>query len=219
MIFLNITIPFSKDILFKTKIAEICSISLEQDVSINEKEILGDFIVSGDYKSLDVNVDTNPFNYVVPFSIALDKDIDLNTLKYEISNFSYNIVGEDILNVVISFHVDAEKNRSYEDVFEKVDLVEEKKEVKESENLDDNIIIDSDLDDERNDDVSVDILTSSELEKDYITYHIHLVKVNETLESISSYYQIDKDVIMELNDVTSINIGDKLLIPVNTNEK
>ena len=87
---MNITIPFSKDIPFKSKIAEICSISLEEDVSINEKELLGDFIISGDYKNLDINVDTMPFNFVVPFSVELEKDIDLNTLKYEIYDFKYD---------------------------------------------------------------------------------------------------------------------------------
>ena len=117
---MNITIPFSKEILFKSKIAEITSISLEHDVSINEKELLGDFIVSGDYKNLDVNVDTNPFSHIVPFSVELDSDIDLETLKYEIEDFSYEIKDEDILLVNILFHVSADKiiNR-HEELFEK----------------------------------------------------------------------------------------------------
>jgi len=231
---LNLTIPFSKDILFKTKIAEIFSISLEQDVSINEKELLGDFIVSGDYKSLDINVDTTPFSYVVPFSVSLDEDIDINTLKYEICDFKYNIVGEDTLNVVISFHVEADKIiNKHEELFERID------ENEELSNDDIDKIIQSDVDDNKNhtltldndDDIfedekvidqrldnqndSADIISQNELEEDYITYHIHLVKINETIDSISSDYKIDKDVLMELNDVNSINIGDKLIIPIN----
>ena len=96
---MDLTIPFSKEILFKNNIAEICSISLEEDVSINDTELLGDFILEGEYKNLDINVDTMPFNHVVPFSINLDRDIDLNTLSYEIKDFSYDVIGSDTLKV------------------------------------------------------------------------------------------------------------------------
>lgn len=223
---MNITIPFSKDIVFKTKIAEICSISLEQDVSINENELLGDFIVSGDYKSLDINVDTTPFSYVVPFSVSLDNDIDINSLKYEIYDFEYNVKGDDTLNVVISFHVEADKiNDKHEKIFERVEddlkiddnvlnddvtLVSDK--MVDEDNNDEILSGNDDVDDER---TSAQIITSHELEEDYITYHIHLVKINETIDSISSDFNIDKDELMELNDITTINIGDKLIIPIN----
>lgn len=221
---MNITIPFSKDIPFKSKIAEICSISLEEDVSINEKELLGDFIISGDYKNLDINVDTMPFNFVVPFSVELEKDIDLNTLKYEIYDFKYDVINEDSLKVLISFHVEADVLvDKHANLFEKPledDLITE-----EQINEDENIIRDDNSDnmnldnqEESNDireDNKVSIISSHELEDDYITYHIHMVKINETIESISSEYKIDKDELIELNDITNINVGDKLIIPIN----
>lgn len=221
---MNITIPFSKDIPFKSKIAEICSISLEEDVSINEKELLGDFIISGDYKNLDINVDTMPFNFVVPFSVELEKDVDLNTLKYEIYDFKYDVINEDSLKVLISFHVEADVLvDKHANLFEKPledDLITE-----EQINEDENIIRDDNSDnmnldnqEESNDireDNKVSIISSHELEDDYITYHIHMVKINETIESISSEYKIDKDELIELNDITNINVGDKLIIPIN----
>ena len=221
---MNITIPFSKDIPFKSKIAEICSISLEEDVSINEKELLGDFIISGDYKNLDINVDTMPFNFVVPFSVELEKDIDLNTLKYEIYDFKYDVINEDSLKVLISFHVEADVLvDKHANLFEKPledDLI-----IEEQINEDENIIRDDNSDNmnldnqqESNDireENKVNIISSHELEDDYITYHIHMVKINETIESISSEYKIDKDELIELNDITNINVGDKLIIPIN----
>ena len=221
---MNITIPFSKDIPFKSKIAEICSISLEEDVSINEKELLGDFIISGDYKNLDINVDTMPFNFVVPFSVELEKDIDLNTLKYEIYDFKYDVINEDSLKVLISFHVEADVLvDKHANLFEKPledDLITE-----EQINEDENIVRDNNFDNinldnqEESNDIreenKVNIISSHELEDDYITYHIHMVKINETIESISSEYKIDKDELIELNDITNINVGDKLIIPIN----
>lgn len=231
---MNITIPFSKDIPFKSKIAEICSISLEEDISINEKELLGDFIISGDYKNLDINVDTMPFNFVVPFSVELEKDIDLDTLKYEIYDFKYDIISEDVLNVSISFHVEADKVVSkHADLFEKPiedDLVINEELIsnnmvveEENASREDVVNVIEPLINEENEDENIverdasdaNLITSHDLEEDYITYHIHLVKINETIESISSEYKIDKEELMELNDVTNVNVGDKLIIPIN----
>ncbi len=227
---MNITIPFSKDLPFKTKIAEICSISLEQDVSINEKELLGDFIISGDYKNLDINVDTVPFSFVIPFSVDLENEIDLDTLKYEIYDFKYDILDDEILNIMISFHVEADKNNNFNtDIFERVD----KEELLKSDELNvlssksdiNNLLFDDEkindindsnnsLDSEREDN-SANLISSNNLEEDYITYHIHMVKLNDTIESISKEYRIDKDELVEINDITNINIGDKLIIPIN----
>ena len=45
---MNINIPFNKIVPFKSSIAEICSISLEHDISINDSELLGDFLITGE---------------------------------------------------------------------------------------------------------------------------------------------------------------------------
>lgn len=215
---MNITIPFSKDIPFKTKIAEITSISLEQDVSINDSELLGDFIISGEYKNLDVNVDTMPFNFVVPFSVSLDKDIDLETLRYEISDFKYSVEDDDILNIEILFHTEADKVYiKHEEIFERLnddlvinDVIDE---LNEEEN--ENIFETTPVSDNRDETVSTSLISSNEFEEDYITYHIHMVKISETVESICSDYKIEKDKLLELNEITNISVGDKLLIPIN----
>ena len=220
---MDLTIPFSKDILFKSKIAEICSISLEEDVSINEKELLGDFIVSGEYKNLDVNVDTMPFNHIVPFSVELDDDILFESLKYEIVDFSYDVVDDEILRVNISFHVEALKDESkrVNNVFEKV--------VVDDKNFNDVILEDSvineknDVDEEKidpkNDLEKMSVFNANDLKEDYITYHVHMVKIGETIESISSDFKVAKEDIMDLNDITGISVGDKLIIPVLTDDK
>lgn len=215
---MNITIPFSKDIPFKTKIAEITSISLEQDVSINDSELLGDFIISGEYKNLDVNVDTMPFNFVVPFSVSLDKDIDLETLRYEISDFKYSVKDDDILNIEILFHTEADKVYiKHEEIFERLnddlvinDVIDE---LNEEEN--ENIFETTPVSDNRDETISTSLISSNEFEEDYITYHIHMVKINESVESICSDYKIEKDKLLELNEITNISVGDKLLIPIN----
>ena len=58
---MNCIIPFTKDIKFKTNIAEILSISLEHDFTANPEEVLGNFIISGDYKTHEVSVNKEHF--------------------------------------------------------------------------------------------------------------------------------------------------------------
>ena len=60
-------IPFKKVIEFKTKIAEITSISLEHEYVKKEGELSGDFIVEGDYKVHEVSVNKEKFKYRLPF--------------------------------------------------------------------------------------------------------------------------------------------------------
>ena len=206
---MNINIPFNKIVPFKSSIAEICSISLEHDISINDSELLGDFLITGEYKNLDINVDTIPFEHVIPFSVKLDEDIIIDTLNYEVEDFSYEIVDDNSLSVNILLHVSADKNISEEKIFNinpEVDederlsvFTEEKQEnVSSEEKISDN---------------NADLIKTSELKEDYITYHIHIAKINETIDSISADYKIEKEKILELNDISSVQVGDKIIIP------
>lgn len=210
---MNISIPFKKLIPFKSNIAEICSISLEHDVSINDSELLGDFIITGEYKNLDVNVDTMPFEHVIPFSVNLEEDINIDTLNYEIEDFSYEIENNDSLSVNILFSVTAEKlAKDVNNIFEKVDEdVLEKSEIfDEQRNEKTEEIIEVENTIKEND---ISIIENTNIEEDYITYHIHLVKINETIDSIAKDYKIDKEKLIELNDITNLQIGDKIIIP------
>jgi len=217
--FLNITIPFSKEIIFKSKIAEITSISLEHDISINDEELLGDFIISGEYKNLDVNVDTFPFSHVVPFNVSLDSDVDVNSLKYEIVDFNYEIINEEILKVNINLHVEADK------IFKKVEEIFEKPDEETLRSDVDTIAINSEVNDDevskenvnnvdiRDNNVTIDtVLNYDNVSDDFVTYHVHIVKIDETIQSICEEYNVTKEELLELNDVTDISMGDKLII-------
>lgn len=208
---MNLNIPFTKEIIFKSKIAEIVSISLEEDVSINDNELLGDFIISGEYKNLDVNVDAMPFNHVVPFKVELDEDVDINTLKYKIDDFDYGVIDEDILKVNIMLHVDANiVPKVREEIFIKPNIDDEAIEENNEEQ-----VIDVKLENQDSDNVKGEFIINNNLENDYITYHVHTVKMSETLDSIASIYNMSKEDILKLNDINEIVQGDKILIPLN----
>ena len=71
---MNCIIPYTKEIPFNSKIKEITSISLEHEMSINEGEILGNFIISGEYKAHELSVNKESFEHVLPFSIDLTEN-------------------------------------------------------------------------------------------------------------------------------------------------
>ena len=117
---MKIKVPFTKDILFKSKIAEITSISLEHELSLDNNEVGGVFIVSCDYKTHEVCVNKETFEYKLPFNVEITENIDKDTLNFEIIDFYYDIVGDDTLRVNIEFEVSAEviKEEEVEEVSE-----------------------------------------------------------------------------------------------------
>ena len=58
------------------------------------------------------------------------------------------------------------------------------------------------------------IINSVKAEDDYISYHIHIVSSGESLESIALKYHITKEEIETINNITTIEENDKLLIPL-----
>ena len=208
---MNISIPLNKIIPFKSSIAEICSISLEHDISINDSELLGDFLISGEYKNLDINIDTIPFEHVVPFSVKLDDDILIDTLNYEVEDFTYEIVDGNSLSVKIVLHVTAEKNK--EKVFDEKPDISEDDRLNVFEETENDKKIEEVGQNEKISENDINIFNNTSIKEDYITYHIHTVKINEIIDSISSDYKTEKEKKIELNDISSIQVGDKLIIP------
>lgn len=51
------------------------------------------------------------------------------------------------------------------------------------------------------------------VENEYVTYHIHIVNENESIDDIMKKYECSLEVIKMYNDITSIAVGDKIIIP------
>mgnify|MGYP004525524235 CR=1 FL=1 len=112
---MNLIIPFTKDIKFKTNIAKILSVSLEHDYTVNALEVLGNFTVSGEYKVHEVSINKESFSYVLPFSVSLPNKIDESSVDFDIVNFTYEVVDNDTLRVNIEYSVNAKEVK--EDIF------------------------------------------------------------------------------------------------------
>ena len=68
---------------------------------------------------------------------------------------------------------------------------------------------------ERLDAVSENIIldTIEETESEFATYHIHIVNSSDTIESICTLYGTDVNTLKAYNNVESVTVGDKLVIP------
>ena len=100
-------IPFKKEIIFKTNLAEITSISLEHTLHKEDEHLItGSFSLNGEYKITDTSTNTELFSYDLPFDIHMDDHYLLDHCTVDIDDFYYEIVNENILAVNIDVKVD-----------------------------------------------------------------------------------------------------------------
>ncbi len=215
---MNLIIPFEKKVKFSGPVKEICSISLEHEITKNEGEILGNFLVSGTYKEYELSVNKQDFNFTLPFSVDISNRVDLSSIEFSIDNFTYNL-DNDELDIKIDYVVEGTEMKE-EVAFERVpespsieSLLDEKKEPLE-ETTEKNEIIEEKEDRIDNDKITNVVTSMMDTEDDFMTYHIHIVKKEETLEMICEHYHISMEDVMKINNISAVEENDKLLIPL-----
>lgn len=97
-----------KVLLFKNNIKDITSISLDSDYKIEQRKIVGNFLINGDYKIHEVSINREKFNFKIPFKYELEENIDEKTVKLEITNFEYDY-NKDELIVNIEYDITGDK--------------------------------------------------------------------------------------------------------------
>lgn len=190
---MNKIIPFKKDISFLNDIYEIISISLEHNYAVNNNNINGEFVISGEY-STDI-LNKEPFIYNIPFDIDLDSNYDNEKVKVDIDDFNYLIKSNNILEININLKI---SNLIVKEEIEEVDEIEEIEEEKDERNIEDVKSIFNNFDDK---------------DDKYITYNIHILRENDDLNKIMEDYKISKEELSLYNDLDKITIGSKIIIP------
>lgn len=200
-------IPFTKNIVFKTKIANITSISLDHEEKVFDGEVSGDFIIYGDYKIHGDTTEKELFKYRLPFTALYPENVNSESVKIDIDDFSYEQVEDDVLKVDISFVLTADECEEKEDSRELPSYIEEE--------LDEFIPLDNEIKEEFRED-KVDEVSEASFESvdEYIVYRIHIVSEGEDVESIIKKYDITMDDFKEYNNDLKVKVGDKLIIPV-----
>ena len=236
-------IPFTKNLEFKTKISEITSISLEREFKLEKEEITGNLFVTGEYKSHDISANVLPFSYKIPFTIEVPDNIKKDDLTLEITDFAYDIQSdkEIIVNVELELCYSLEEKEDEVETSpivnsdEMIAMMEERnntsneiKEDSKEESVEPEIekepekevliedkeeIKTSDLEKENRNE-SEDLIMNTALNDDeYTTYHIHIVKEGETVETICSLYNTNLNFLKNYNDIENLTLGSKIIIP------
>lgn len=234
-------VPFSKEISFKTRIAEITDIEVTHNLTKSPDNIIeGNFLVNGTYKMTEASQIEENFSHELPFIIDVDDKYELEDVKIKISDFYFEIINEDVLKINVEIELDDIKEkqlvveRCYDDEEEEIEFddseIEEKEEVVQPIDILD-IEMPKVLEVERppkiiKNEVSVasttpisEIFTSINHDEDnFMTYYVHIVRDNDTLDDILTKYSVTRDDISEYNELDNIKIGTKLIIPCVNNE-
>ena len=188
-------IPFKKELLFKTKISEITSISLEHTLRLVEDNLVsGEFHISGDYKMTEASINREKFYFTLPFEIDLDADYISDSVSIDIDNFYYEVVNDDSLQVNIDVFVDGEKKKVIpEEVAVEEEVIDSSEEVKEVEK-----------EDVRDEDIKIEEDDSKSSINDDIDSNNSFIDVSNNIIDISC----DDEKIIE-DDSTSIISNDR----------
>ena len=221
-------IPFEKDILFKTKIGELTSISLDNDLILKGEDIVtGNFYIKGTYKMISSSTNEEEYSYKIPCEIQISDIYDTYDCTIDIDDFSYEIKNDDTLCVKISVLLDnlikkelevTEERKEEEliDMSNSLPIEEIEKVVIEDEKPEELVI------DERNidpvnvlNDIKSDIISNTD--ESYLTYKVYTVQEEDTIEKICTNYKVSIDQIKDYNDFDNLTTGLNLLIP-NSND-
>ncbi len=237
-------IPFSKELEFSTKIQEITSISLEREFEVKDLSIEGNLFVTGEYKSHEVSANVLPFSYKIPFTIEVPENLVKESVSLEISDFAYDIEEEKKIKVNIELELNAEVDEKEEieeieppqmevdpeeiirmmesSAKEEQEEIEKEQEIESEEPKEEEEVLEETKEEpkeiiaeENRGEEEEMILQTVTTEDEYKTYHIHIIKDGENIETICTMYGSNANLLAEYNDVSNIIPGEKLIIPSN----
>ena len=220
-------IPFRKELSFDSKIYEISSISLEHTLKLKEdNQISGEFIISGTYKLTEASINVDPFEYILPFSISIDKKYDTKNIDVDINDFYYELSSNQILSVNIEVVIDGleEKEETFvtkektvipNEIEDDREELETEEKIETKENIEP--VAKTEQIEEPRDESTKSIFENLDENERYSVYKVHVVTENDTVESILQNYQITKDRLEAYNDLNDLQVGSKLIIQANEN--
>lgn len=200
------------------------------EVSVNKEKF--DFKIPFNYE-LEDDIDNDSVKVdIVNFIYDYKKDELIVNIDYEITGDKKNILlfdNEESLDEFLSKREVEVVDTRIDDIKEKINEVEKDEERKSTDKIEDKELIDVkqelSLEDTRNNkeesDVERDNIKSLDIvntinnnnNNSFITYKIYKLHENETLESIVIKYHTTIDDLKEYNDLNSLSVGDKIIIP------
>lgn len=215
---MRIILPFKKEVILSDNISDITSIALEDDLSVNDNLVCGNFMISGEYLVSDATKSVLPFNFDLPVNMALDDDYDTTLCECYVDDFYYEIVDNSKISVSIDIAVDKLKEKEIKNNNKIIDSIP-LDDIKESEVISidtNNTEINEKNKVEEKEDKKEDKknnLFNTNYDNQYMSYLVYIIRENDSIESILEKYQIDLDTLKNYNDVSDLKLGDKVIIP------
>lgn len=207
---MNKTVPFKKTIDFES-IYQISSISLEHNLSLKEENIIkGNFIVSGSYKKTEASINIDEFSFEIPFEINIDNRYDTKDITVDINDFYYEIINNESLSLNIEIII--------ENLYEKEVIMENsnRKIIDiENEEITEENTSNIETKKENYEEKIESIFEGLECDENYVTYKVHIITENDTIESLIKKYNTKKSILEDYNNLQDIKTGDKIIIPSN----
>ena len=196
-------VPFTKDITFKTKIGEITSISLENDLALKGEDLIsGNFYLSGTYKMLETSTSAEEYSYKIPCDIAISTEYDTFDSTVDIDDFYYEIIDDEVLRINIIVAISGLEKKE-EEIKEEIAEKEPKKE---------ELLFDEE---DRKEQVSfMEVKEKAVNQKDsYLTYKVYIMKDTDTIDTVLEKYNLTKEELEDYNDLENLTSCSKLVIP------
>lgn len=204
-----------------SQIDEDFSYKIPIEIQIDEK-----------YNVDNVILDIDDFTYEIIDEDTLNVNICLCIDNLEEKNIYLESIEEDEIE---SVRFDEEPNDLFLDTTEEQDLSIPINDSKIDGNINDQEIVTNNynnidinfkneknnINEESNNDsemVSSLFASFKDNTETFKTYSVYVVKEEDTIDSILNKYGIDKEMLEEYNDISSMNIGSKLIIPCGKNE-
>lgn len=235
-------ISFDKTLEFKTMVGEVTSISIDPQLDFSlDGSISGELIIAGKYKLTSASRLEDDFSFRVPVEIVLTENLEEDTREVRLDDFRYDLL-DDALVCHIDLLIEGVE-KIEEDVREQEVAIDSSSELinKDAvlENTMDNffdpavgeqVIVsnnqeksmqqmnaepDQELEKNVEQQENVTSLFSSFKDSDetFATYSVYIVRENDTVESIMKQYQVNRENLEEYNDLSSIAVGSKIIIP------
>ncbi len=197
------------------------------NVSINEEDfditVPFDITLDDKYDSTKVQIDIDDFYYEIINEEVLRVHIDvlINNLVY--------IKKEELRSEIIDVSSSSEDESKIP--FDEAEIIKDdvrrddsmnKEDVIAVTKSEDDVILNKDCDKEENTNEReinpeeiTNNLTSNFLADDdnYVTYKVHIIREDQTIEEVISTYKTTKEEIEKYNDISNITVGSKIIIP------
>lgn len=234
-------ISFDKTLEFKTMVGEVTSISIDPQLDFSEDgSVSGELIIVGKYKLTSASRLEDDFSFRVPVEIVLTENLEEDTREVRLDDFRYDLL-DDALVCHIDLLIEGVE-KIEEDVREQEVDVDSSSELinrdEALENTTDNFLdpavveeqvivsnnqeksmqqmnVEQELEKNAEQQENVTSLFSSFKDSDetFATYSVYIVRENDTVESIMKQYQVNRENLEEYNDLSSIAVGSKIIIP------